>query len=88
MIRRADEVTPLFAVTLGDAGAAGADLLRLAPAAGFNTRSHVHGLGGGATWIEDQRERQFGMQCRYHVDFCHVGDCLAAAKVCATNDPG
>ncbi|HOF42000.1 MAG TPA: hypothetical protein PLD73_18170 [Candidatus Hydrogenedentes bacterium] len=26
MIRRADEVTPLFAVTLGDAGAAGANM--------------------------------------------------------------
>lgn len=88
MIRRADEVTPLFAVTLGDAAAAGADLLRLALAAGFNKRSHVHGLGDGATWIEDQMERQFGSQCKYHVDFFHVCDYLAAAKVCAANDPG
>jgi len=88
MIRRADEVTPLFAVTLGDAAAAGADLLRLAMAAGFNTHSRVHGLGDGAIWIEDQMERQFGAQCRYHVDFFHVCDYLAAAKVCAANDPG
>ena len=88
MIRRADEVTPLFAVTLGDAAAAGADLLRLALAAGFNKRSHVHGLGDGATWIEDQMERQFGSQGKYHVDFFHVCDYLAAAKVCAANDPG
>ena len=88
MIRRADEVTPIFAVTLGDAAAAGADLLRLAMAAGFNKRSHVHGLGDGAIWIEDQMERQFGAQCTYHVDFFHVCDYLAAAKVCAANDPG
>lgn len=88
MIRRVDEVTPRFAVTLGDAAAAGADLMRLAIAAGFNKRSHVHGLGDGALWIEDQMERQFGAQCRYHVDFFHVCDYLAAAKVCAANDPG
>ena len=88
MIRRAGEVMPIFAVTLGDAAAAGADLLRLAVAAGFNKRSHVHGLGDGAIWIEDQMEQQFGAQCRYHIDFFHVCDYLAAAKVCAANDPG
>jgi hypothetical protein len=81
-------VKPIFAVTLGDAAAAGADLMRLALAAGFNKRSHVHGLGDGATWIEDQMERQFGAQCRYHVDFFHVCDYLAAAKACAANEPG
>jgi hypothetical protein len=88
MIRRADEVTPRFAVTLGDAAAAGADLMRLALAAGFNQRSHVHGLGDGAPWIADQMERQFGAQFRYHIDFFHVCDYLAAAKACAANDPG
>ena len=88
MIRRKEEVTPLFAVTLGDAAAAGADLMRLAKATGFNKRSHVHGLGDGAVWIEDQMEQQFGAQCRYHVDFFHVCDYLAAAKACAANDPG
>lgn len=88
MVRRKDEVTPLFAVTLGDAAAAGADIMRLAQAAGFDQRSHVHGLGDGAIWIADQMERQFGAQCRYHVDFFHVCDYLAAAKACAANDPG
>ncbi len=52
LIRRADEVTPRFAVTLGDVATAGADLMRLAKAAGFNRRSYVHGLGDGASWIE------------------------------------
>ncbi len=88
MIRRSDEVTPVFAVTLGDPAAAGADLKRLAEAAGFNPHSRVHGLGEGATWMADQMEQPFGAQCTYHVDFYHVGDYLAAAKVCAANDPG
>ena len=48
MIWRADEVTPLFAVTLGEAAAAGADLWRLASAAGFNKHHPVHGWGDGA----------------------------------------
>ncbi len=87
LVRRSDEMTPLFAVTLGDATAAGADLKRLAVAAGFNKRSWVHGLGDGAPWIADQMEQQFGTQCRYHVDFYHVCDYLDAAKVCAGNDP-
>lgn len=89
LVRRVDEITPLFAVTLGDAVAAGADLKRLALAAGFNSRSRVHGLGDGAPWIADQMERQFGAQGSYLVDFYHVCDYLAAAaKVCANNDSG
>jgi hypothetical protein len=88
LVRRSDEVTPLFAVTLGDAVAAGADLKRLAVATGFNERSRVNGLGDGASWVEDQMERQFGAQCRFHVDFYHVCDYLAAAAPgCAANAP-
>ena len=88
MIRRSDEIDPVFAVTLGDAVAAGADLMRLAVAVGFDQRSRVHGLGDGATWIEDQMEQQFGAQGTYLVDFYHVCDYLAAAQVCAANDSG
>ena len=88
MIRRSDEINPVFAVTLGDAAAAGADLMRLAIAAGFDQRSHVHGPGDGAPWIEDQLEQQFGAQGAYLVDFYHVCDYLTAAKVCAANDSG
>ena len=86
LVRRDGEVTPIVAVTLGDADAAGSDLLRLAIAAGFNTRSHVHGLGDGAPWIADQMERRFGAQSRFHVDLYHVCDYLAAAKGRAAND--
>jgi len=87
LVRRSDEITPLFAVTLGDATAAGADLKRLAEAAGFNKHCRVHGLGDGAPWIVDQMEQQFGARCDYLVDFYHVCDYLAAAKGCASNDP-
>ena len=45
MIRRTDEVMPLFAVPLGEAAAAGADLWRLATAACFNKHCPVHGSG-------------------------------------------
>jgi hypothetical protein len=86
MIRRECEVKPIFAVTLGDAVAAGADLLRPAIAAAFNKHSYVHGLGDGATWIQDQMERQFATQGRYHVDFFHVCDYWAVAKACAADD--
>ena len=88
LTRRSDEINPVFAVTLGDAVAAGADLMRLAIATGFDKRSRVHGLGDGAPWIQDQMERQFGAQGTYLVDFYHVCDYLAAAKVCAANDSG
>jgi len=86
-IRREGEVKPIFAVTQGDAVAAGVDLLRRAIVAGFNQRSPVHGLGEGTPWIQDQMGRPFGTQCRYHVDFFHVCDDRAAAKACAANDP-
>lgn len=83
LVRRSDEVEPTFAVTLGDATAAGADLKRLALAAGLNTRSRVHGLGDGAPWIAEQMDVHFGAQGSYLVDFFHTCDYLAdAAKVC------
>ncbi len=83
LVRRADDIKPVFAVTLGDAAAAGADLKRLALAAGLNARGRVHGLGDGATWIAEQIEQQFGARGSYLIDFFHVCDYLAAAaKVC------
>jgi len=88
LVRRADEVEPLFAVTLGDAVSAGADVKRLADAAGMNERSRVHGLGDGAPWIAEQVERQFGACGGYLVDFYHVCEYLAAAaKVCGKDYP-
>lgn len=79
LVRRPDEVEPIFAVTLGDASAAGAALKRLADAAGLNRRTHVHGVGDGAPWIAEQMETQFGAQGTYLIDFYHLCDYLAAA---------
>lgn len=79
LVRRPDEVEPIFAVTLGDASAAGAALKRLADAVGLNRRTHVHGVGDGAPWIAEQMETQFGAQGTYLIDFYHLCDYLAAA---------
>lgn len=84
LVRRPSEVEPSFAVTLGDAMATGADLKRLAVAAGLNRRTQIHGLGDGAPWIAEQMEIQFGTQASYLIDFYHLCDYLAAAApVCA-----
>ena len=88
LVRRSDEVEPVFAVTLGDATAAGTCLKQLAVASGLNEKSRVHGLGDGAPWIAEQMERQFGAQGGYLVDFYHTCDYLAAAaKICGKDYP-
>jgi hypothetical protein len=53
MIRRSDEINPVFAVTLGDAAAAGADLMRLAIARpGLRIRwSSSSAHKGPTSWI-------------------------------------
>lgn len=88
LIRRPDDIAPSFAVTLGDAAATGADLERLAVAAGLNRRTRIHGLGDGAPWIAEQMESRFGAQARYLIDFYHLCDYLAAAaSACAPATP-
>ena len=79
LVRRPDQVEPIFAVTLGDAEQAGAARKQLAIAAGLQRQTQVHALGDGAPWIADQVEVQFGCQGRYLIDFYHLCDYLAAA---------
>lgn len=79
LVRRPDEVEPIFAVTVGDATAAGQALKRLAGAAGLNRHTHVHGVGDGAPWIAEQMEIQFGAQGAYLIDLYHLCEYLAAA---------
>jgi hypothetical protein len=51
---------------------------------GFDERTHIHGVGDGATWIADQFEKQFGLQSTYLIDFYHLCEYLgAAARTCA-----
>ena len=79
LVRRPTEITPTFAVTLGDAQACGQQIKTLALAAGLTRTTRVHALGDGAPWIADQIEQQFGVQGRYLIDFYHLCDYLAAA---------
>ena len=54
LVRRPDEVEPIFAVTIGEASIAGQALKGLADAAGLTRHTHVHGVGDGAPWIAEQ----------------------------------
>ncbi len=84
LVRRPDEVTPIFDVTLGDVATTGAALKRLTIAAGLKPTTRVHGVGDGAPWIAEQIELQFGAQGHYLIDFYHLCEYLAAAApVCA-----
>jgi hypothetical protein len=84
LVRNPASVTPVFAVTLGDADHCGQQLKALALSIGLIHATRVHALGDGATWIADQIERLFGVQGRYTIDFYHLCDYLAAAApVCA-----
>ena len=88
LVKRSDEIAPVFAVTLADVTTAGSLLKQLAVATGLNGKSRVHALGDGAPWIAEQVERQFGAQGHYLVDFYHLCDYLAAAsKVCDKEHP-
>jgi len=80
-------VTPTFAATLGEPDAVGDQLLDCAIRAGLGKTSRVHNVGDGAPWIADQVQRVFGQQGTYLVDFYHLCDYLAAAAVCAPDDP-
>lgn len=86
LVRRPEEVEPIFSVTLGDPLATGTALKRLTSAAGLNQHTRVHGVGDGAPWIAEQMELQFGAQGRYLIDFYHLCDYLAAAAAACTRD--
>jgi hypothetical protein len=75
----AGQTTPLYGATLG--GVATASLLwrQTARAAGLGERTHVHGVGDGASWIVHQFTENFATQGRYLLDFYHVSQYLAAA---------
>lgn len=88
LVRRPDEVEPIFAVTVGDAPAAGAAMKRLAVSAGLNRDTRIHGVGDGAPWIAEQMDAQFGARGAYLIDFYHLCDYLgAAAPTCAPSGP-
>lgn len=88
LVRRPDEVEPIFAVTIGEASIAGQALKGLADAAGLTRHTHVHGVGDGAPWIAEQMETQFGTQGTYLIDLFHLCEYLAAtAPICDPEHP-
>jgi hypothetical protein len=82
--------TPIFGATLGSPLAAGDQWLDCAIRSGMGQDTQVHCLGDGAPWINEQRERVFGMQSHYLIDLCHVCDYLvgASASVAPQNPTG
>jgi hypothetical protein len=84
LVRRADAVSPVYAITLGGPEEAGRQLGQLAELSGLKPKSRVHGLGDGAPWIAEQMEVQFGAQGSYLIDFYHLCDYLAAAAPCCS----
>lgn len=73
-------VSPVFAATTGGVEEAGAQWRHCVMAAGAGSRTRIHALGDGASWITDQAQLQFGTQAQYLVDFYHLCDYLAAAS--------
>ena len=75
----AGQISPLYGATLGGVETASLLWRQTAQAAGLGERTHVHGVGDGATWIVHQFTENFGNQGRYLLDFYHVSEYLAAA---------
>lgn len=72
-------ISPVFAATTGGVEEAGAQWRQCVIAAGAGSRTRIHALGDGASWIPDQAQLQFGTQAQYLIDFYHLCDYLAAA---------
>lgn len=87
LVRRPDEVEPVFAVTLGDTAAAGTAMKHLAQAAGLTRHTRVHAIGDGAPWIAEQVEVQFGARGSYLIDLYHLCEYLACAAPSCDADP-
>jgi hypothetical protein len=79
LVRKPNEIEPIFAATMGDVDQAGEQLFGLALRAGATSNTKFHCLGDGAPWIADQVETQFGAQANYLIDFYHLCEYLSAA---------
>jgi hypothetical protein len=72
-------VTPIFNATMGGPDTAGDQLRDCVIRAGASSRSTIHCVGDGATWIADQVDRVFADHGSYLIDVMHLSDYLAAA---------
>ncbi len=79
---------PIFGATTGKPEVAGDYLANCAIRTGIGVNTHVHCVGDGAPWINDQCERVFGDQAEFLIDFFHLCEYLAAAsKKCNPENP-
>jgi len=88
LVHEQGSVSPKFDATFaGSVDDAGQSLLNCAVAAGLGINTKIHGVGDGASWIENQMKEKFGSQANYLIDFYHVCGYLAEASIhCAAND--
>jgi len=72
-------VTARFGATMGSVDQAGDQLTDCVIRLGGNSKTKIHCVGDGASWIVEQVERCFGTQANYLIDFYHVSQYLASA---------
>ena len=79
-------VTARFGATMGSANEAGDQLTDCVIRLGGSSKTKLHCVGDGASWIVEQVERCFGTQGEYLIDFYHVSQYLAAAAAAIAPD--
>ncbi|MGH8107277.1 MAG: UPF0236 family transposase-like protein [Arenimonas sp.] len=72
-------VTARYGATMGTVRQAGDQLADCVIRLGGGSKTKIHCVGDGASWIAEQVERCFGTQGKYLIDFYHVSQYLAAA---------
>jgi len=72
-------LTARFGATMGSVDQAGDHLMDCVIRQGGGSKTKIHCVGDGASWIVEQVERCFGTQGKYLIDFYHVSQYLAAA---------
>jgi hypothetical protein len=88
LVHEQGSVSPKFDATFDEGvDAAGQSLLNCAILAGLGVNTKIHGVGDGASWIENQIKEKFKSKASYLIDFYHVCEYLADASAsCAAND--
>lgn len=86
-VRVPGSVDTWYGVALGEPMAVGCMMWDCCNFKGMHPATHIHAVADGASWIAGQYDQQFGARCRFHVDFYHVCDYLAAAANSTTMGP-
>lgn len=73
-----------YGVAVGEPLVIGCMMLDSCTFKGMHAATHIHAVSDGAAWIAEEYDRQFGTRCKFHLDFYHVCDYLAAAASSTT----